>query len=64
MTREKRSFTPEFKLEAPSLIVDQNDIIPETCRTLDLSEPLHCCVKQLDAELGGSTPSSKALTLE
>ncbi len=29
MTRERRSFTPEFKLEAASLVVDQNYSVPE-----------------------------------
>lgn len=34
MTRERRCFTPEFKLEAASLFVDQNYSIPEACRAL------------------------------
>lgn len=65
MTRERRSFTPEFKLEAASLVVDQNYSIPEACRALDLGESaLRRWVKQLEAERGGTTPSSKALTPE
>ena len=65
MSRERRSFTPEFKLEAASLVVDQNYSIPEACRALDLGESaLRRWVKQLEAERGGTTPSSKALTPE
>lgn len=38
MTKQRRSFTPEFKLEATSLVVDQNYSIPEACRALDEGE--------------------------
>ncbi|WP_417499548.1 transposase, partial [Methylophaga sp.] len=31
MTKQRRSFTPEFKLEAASLVVDQNYSVPEAC---------------------------------
>ncbi len=38
MIRLRRSFTAEFKLEAASQVVDQNDSIPEACRALDVGE--------------------------
>ena len=52
MTREIRSFTPEFKLEAASLVVDQNYSLPEACRALDMGESaLRRWVKQLEARV-------------
>jgi|GEM_PF-4483780 len=33
-----RSFTPEFKLEAASLVVDQNYSVSEACQALDVVE--------------------------
>lgn len=35
MTKKRRSFTREFKLEAASLVLDQGYSIPEACRSLD-----------------------------
>lgn len=65
MTKQRRSFTPEFKLEAASLVVDQHYSIPEACRALDVGESaMRRWVTQLEAERGGSTPASKALTPE
>ncbi|WP_417535484.1 IS3 family transposase, partial [Methylophaga sp.] len=65
MTKQRRSFTPEFKLEAASLVVDQNYSIPEACRALDVgASAMRRWVKQLEAERGGVTPASKALTPE
>ncbi len=65
MTRLKRSFTAEFKLEAVSLAVDQNHSIPEACRALDVgASAIRRWVKQLEAECGGSTPSAKGLAPE
>lgn len=65
MTRERRGFTPEFKLEAASRVVDQNNSISEACRALNEGGSAICSwVKQLQAERGSSTPASKALTPE
>jgi transposase len=65
MTRQRRSFTPEFKLEAASLVVDQNYSIADACRALDVgASALRRWVKQLEAERGGQAPPSKALTPE
>ncbi|WP_028110706.1 IS3 family transposase, partial [Ferrimonas futtsuensis] len=65
MTRKRRSFTPEFKLEAASLVLDQGYSVPEASRSLDIGETiLRRWVKQLEEERGGTTPTNKALTPE
>ena len=47
------------------MVVDQNYSLPEACQALDVGESaLRRWVKQLEAEVGGSTPVSKALTPE
>jgi len=65
MTRQRRSFTAEFKLEAASLVLDQGYSVPEAGRSLAVGQTvLRRWVLQLQAERSGSTPSSKALTPE
>lgn len=65
MTKQRRSFTPEFKCEAASLVLDQGYSITEACRSLGLVESaLRRWVNQLQVERNGVTPSSKALTPE
>jgi transposase len=61
--RQRRSFTPEFKLEAACLVLDQGYSIPEASRSLDVGETaLRRWVEQLQQERDGTTPKSKALT--
>ena len=63
--RQRRKFTPEFKLEAASLVIDQGYTYKQACDSLDLTETaLRGWVKQLTAERGGVTPKSAALTAE
>ena len=65
MSRQRRSFSPEFKLDAARLVVDQGYSVSEAARSLDVgTTALRRWVKQLEAERGGETPSSKALTPE
>ncbi|TNI11188.1 IS3 family transposase [Aeromonas veronii] len=65
MTRLRRSFTAEFKLEAASLVLDQGYSVPEASRSLDVGETiLRRWVRQLQSERTGTTPISKALTPE
>lgn len=65
MTRKRRSYTPEYKLEAASLVLDQNYSVPEAARSLGLNENvLRRWVKQLRDERQGTTPTGKALTPE
>ena len=61
--RQRRSFTPEFKLEAACLVLDQGYSVPEASRSLDVGETaLRRWVEQLQQERDGTTPKSKALT--
>lgn len=65
MTRKRRSFSSEFKLEAASLVLDQGYSIAEASRSLDVGETiLRRWVQQLQQEREGTTPASKALTPE
>ena len=61
--KQRRSFSPEFKLEAALLVLDQGYSIPEASRSLDVGETaLRRWVEQLKQERDGTTPKSKALT--
>ncbi|WP_432695585.1 IS3 family transposase [Marinobacterium sp. YM272] len=65
MKKQRRSFTPEFKLEAASLVLDQGYSIVEACRSLGIGDTaLRRWVDQLRAERDGETPASKAMTPE
>lgn len=65
MTKKRRSFSPEFKHEAASLVVDQDYSVTEACRALGIGDTaLRRWVSQLETERGGYTPVSKALTSE
>lgn len=62
----KRTFTPEFKIEAAGLVLDQGYSIVEASRAVDVStSALGRWVKQLRAERSGLSPiEGKALTPE
>ena len=61
--KQRRSFSPEFKLEAALLVLDQGYSIPEASRSLDVGETaLRRWIEQLRLERDGTTPKSKALT--
>ncbi|MBY4679139.1 IS3 family transposase [Marinobacterium arenosum] len=65
MTRKRRSFSAEFKLEAACLVLDEGYSVPEASRSLNVGETaLRRWVKQLEAERSGATPQSKVLTPE
>lgn len=65
MTKQRRSFTPEFKREAACLVLDQGYSHIEAARSLGLVESaLRRWVKQLQEKRQGVTPKSKALTPE
>lgn len=65
MSKQRRSFTPEFKREASSLVLDQGYSCIEAAHSLGLVESaLRRRVNQLQAERDGVTPASKALTPE
>ncbi|WP_349343457.1 IS3 family transposase [Marinobacter sp. MMG032] len=65
MTRKRRSFTPEFKQEAASLVLDQGYTIAQASMSLGVVESaLRRWVQQLTDEREGVTPKGKALTPE
>ena len=65
MKRQRRSFSPEFKLEVANLVLEQNYTVAEASKAMGVGETvLRRWVKQLQAERCGITPASKALTPE
>ncbi|GAA3538293.1 hypothetical protein GCM10022394_17420 [Zobellella aerophila] len=57
MTRKRRSFSSEFKLNAASLVFDQGYSIADASRSLDIGETI---LRRWDS----ATPAGKALTPE
>ncbi len=66
MSKKRRSFSPQYKHDAASMVLDQGYSLKETCRSMDVSETsLRLWVKQLQAERNGIAPASgKAITPE
>ncbi|KKN81991.1 hypothetical protein LCGC14_0314380 [marine sediment metagenome] len=65
MTKKRRTFSPEFKQEAASLVLDQGYSYPQACTSLGVGESaLRRWVHQLEDERQGVTPKGKALTPE
>ena len=62
---KRRTYSPEYKREAASLILDQNYSYSQACESIDIGETaLRRWVNQLRDERGGITPTAKALTPE
>lgn len=65
MTKQRRSFTTEFKREAATLVLDQGYRPIEASRSVGVGETvLRRWVRQLEQERHGIPPQSKALTPE
>jgi len=65
MTKQRRTFSAEFKREAADLVLKQNYSFIEASRSLGVGESaLRRWVDQLQQERTGVTPQSKALTPE
>lgn len=65
MTKQRRSFSAEFKGEAAGLVLDQGYNHTEASRWLGVvKSALRRWVNQLQQERSGITPQSKALTPE
>ena len=65
MTKKRRTFSPEFKVEAASLVLDQGYSVSEACQAVGVGPTaLRRWVAQLEQERTGKTPDSKALTPE
>ena len=63
--KTRRSFTPEFKREAVSLVLDQGYKVSDVCGQFDLGENmLRRWVKQVKFERNGGVPQETALTPE
>lgn len=62
---KRRTYSPEYKREAASLILDQNYSYSQACESIDIGETaLRRWINQLRDERGGITPTAKALTPE
>lgn len=65
MIQDRRRFTPEFKLEAASLVLDQGYSTTAACSALNVGPTaIRRWVRQLRAERGGVTPQSRAMSPE
>ncbi|MBH3614907.1 IS3 family transposase [Pseudomonas aeruginosa] len=65
MSKQRRTFSAEFKREAAALVLDQGYSHIDACRSLGVVDSaLRRWVKQLQQERDGVTPKSKALTPE
>ena len=65
MMNNRRTYSPEYKREAASLILDQNYSYSQACESIGIGETaLRRWVNQLRDERGGITPTAKALTPE
>ncbi|MDO9625359.1 MAG: IS3 family transposase [Pseudomonas sp.] len=65
MTKQRRSFSTEFKREAADLVLKQEYGVLEASRSLGIGESLlRRWISQLQQERNGVTPQSKALTPE
>lgn len=65
MTRQRRTFSTEFKHDAALLVLDQGYTVIEASKSLGIGETaLRRWVDQLRTERDGGTPKGKALTPE
>ncbi|AUH49378.1 hypothetical protein CXB49_00250 [Chromobacterium sp. ATCC 53434] len=63
MSRARRTFSPEFKLEAARLVLEQGHSVRQACQAIGVGETvLRRWIAQLQQETQGITPRSKALT--
>lgn len=65
MRKTRRTFDPEFRLEAAQLVVDQGYTIRAGCEAMGVSKStLENWVRQLRRERQGVTPKATALTAD
>lgn len=65
MTRQRREFTPEFKVQVAQMITAQGLTVAQVCRDMNLSESaVRQWVKQLNAETQGQAGIGKPMTPE
>lgn len=65
MSRKRRTFSPEFKQETASLVLDQGYTVAQASTSIGVGEgSVRRWVQQLAEERDGITPKGKALTPE
>lgn len=65
MAKKRRTFSPEFKLEAAQLVVDQGYTVRAACDAVGVGKStMEYWVRQLRQERQGETPKASALTPE
>lgn len=63
MSKQRRTFSPEFKQQAACLVLEQGYSHMEASRSVGIGESvLRRWVRQLQSERQGITPQSKAMT--
>ena len=63
MSKQRRTFSPEFKQQAACLVLDQGYSHMEASRSVGIGESvLRRWVRQLQSERQGITPQCKAMT--
>ena len=64
-TRPKRNFTPEFRLEAAQLVVDQNYTVRQAAEAMSVGySTMDTWVRQLRKERNGETSKATPMTPE
>src|SRR5690554_4191345 len=62
-TRPKRNYSPEFRLEAAQLVVDQNYTVRESADAMSVGySTMDKWVRQLRQERNGETPKATPMT--
>jgi len=65
MSRTRRDFKSEFKLQVAQMVLDQGLSVSQVCKDMDLTESsVRQWVKQLRAEVQGLPGTGKPLTPE
>lgn len=65
MTKARRTFSSEFKLEAAQLVIEQGYTPKAACEAMGVGKStLENWVRQLRSERQGQTPKSSAITTE
>src|SRR5690554_4543014 len=64
-TRPKRNFSPEFRLEAAQLVIDQNYSIRQSAEAMNVGiSTMDKWVRQLRQERNGESPKATPMTLD
>lgn len=65
MTKKRRTFSPEFRLESARLVVDQGYTIKAACESMGVGNTtMENWVRQLRQERQGETPKAAAMTAD